>query len=762
MPSHERRRLVVTGTVQGVGFRPWAVRQARRLGLSGTAANDRTGLVLEVEGPSGALDAFVAALRTDPPPLALVANVSVSPMPAVSPRGEGRPHFIVVASRAGDGPAVAVPADVATCAACLDEMRDPAARRFRYPFTNCTDCGPRYTIIRSLPYDRATTTMAEFTMCDTCAHEYADPSDRRFHAEPIACPDCGPSLEADTGERGEEALARAAAGLVAGGILALKGIGGYHLAVLAGDEKAVARLRGRKARDDKPFAVMVSDADAAMALVVLDAEGLAALTSARRPIVVAPRRPEAAVAPGVAPNSADLGVLLAYSPLHHLLLADVGRPLVMTSGNRAHEPMAQHPVDARRQLGDIADEFLHHDRRIEVRCDDSVVRAVGGRTQVVRRSRGYAPEPLVLPGAGRRQILAVGAELKNTVAVAAGGTVVASHHLGDLEHPSAYAAFEQAIAQLLALTGVDPDVVVHDLHPEYLSTKWALDGDRPTIGVQHHHAHVASCLVDNERTGPVLGLAFDGLGFGADGTLWGGEFLAADLREFERVAHLRPVALPGGGAAVREPWRMALAWVALALGDDAAASLGPSLDPRWATVLALTSHPITPHTTSGGRLFDAIAALAGLRNVMTYEGQAAVELEAAARTVVDDDSGTSADGGWVGEGPAGEDGPWILDPSPLVADAFAGRLAGVAPRAIAASFHRRLAAGLSAAAAALARREGLTTVALTGGVFQNSLLTTLVADALGVSGLEVLLHHRVPPNDGGISIGQAAVVAATS
>ncbi len=762
MPSHERRRLVVTGTVQGVGFRPWAVRQARRLGLSGTAGNDRTGLVIEVQGPSMALDVFVAALHADPPPLALVADVAVSPLPLITDTDEGAPRFIVVASRAGEGPAVAVPADVATCEACLAEVRDPSSRRFRYPFTNCTDCGPRYTIIRSLPYDRAVTTMAGFPLCRDCAAEYADAGDRRFHAEPIACPACGPKLACDTGERGDEALAAAVNCLVGGGILAVKGIGGYHLAVVADDEAAVARLRTRKARDDKPFAVMVADVGAAAALVVLDAEGVSALSSSRRPIVIAPRRSGVAIAADVAPGSADLGVLLAYSPLHHLLLTDVGRPLVMTSGNRTHEPMAQHPDDARLQLAHIADVFLHHDRPIEVRCDDSVVRAIGGRVQVLRRSRGYAPEPLTLAAAGGRQILAVGAELKNTVAVAAGGTVVASHHLGDLEHPSAFAAFEKAIAQLLALTGVEPEVVAHDLHPEYLSTKWALEGDRPTFGVQHHHAHVASCLVDHGRTGPVLGLAFDGLGFGADGGLWGGEFLVADLRSFERVAHLRPVALPGGAAAVREPWRMALAWVALAIGEEAAISLGPSLDGRWAAVLALTSRPLTPRTTSGGRLFDAIAALAGLRSAATYEGQAAVALEAAARSFVDDGPRALDDGSWVGDAPVAGGEPWVLDPSELVGDALAGRLAGTEPAAIASSFHRRLAAGLSLTASSLARRNGLTAVALTGGVFQNTLLTNLIAAALTESGLEVLIHRRVPPNDGGISIGQAAIVASNS
>lgn len=763
MSRVERRRIVVRGTVQGVGFRPWAVRQATRLGLAGHVGNAGPDLIVEIEGTADRLDAFVNTIRLSPPPLALVGEVEVA---GIGPLGVA--GFDVCPSEPGlSTAAVAVPADVATCDACLAEVDDPADRRHRYPFTNCTDCGPRYTIIRALPYDRATTTVADFALCVDCRREYEDPGDRRFHAEPIACGACGPSLKWEAEGASavkEEALAAAVACVVAGGIVAMKGIGGYHLIVRADDAAAVGRLRQRKKRDEKPFAVMVATAEVASTLVELSAAARAELTSPRRPIVLARRRPvvNATLASGIAPGSPDLGILLPYSPLHHLMMAAVGAPLVMTSGNRTDEPIAQSADAATRQLADIADGFLHHDRPIHVRCDDSVVRASGGRVQVVRRSRGYAPSPIRLPpmpGTGLASVLAVGAELKSTVSIASGGAVVASHHLGDLEHPAAYEAFEAAVAHLLSLTRVDPDVVAHDLHPEYLSTKWAMAADRPLVGVQHHHAHVASCLVDHGRADPVVGIAFDGLGFGHDATLWGGEILLADLRSAQRLAHLRPVALPGGAAAIREPWRMALTWAALAVGPEAAAVLGPDLDDRWEQVLALAAAPSTFRTTSGGRLFDAIAALAGGRRTISYEGQAAAELETAAVLYLDSAEATDPDvaDAWVGT-PGAE--PWVLDPSPMIADALARRLARRSMGEISATFHRALAGGLVRASVLLAKRAGVGTVALTGGVFQNMLLTDLVAEGVTRAGLEVLVHRNVPPNDGGISIGQAAVASA--
>lgn len=753
-----RHRLVVRGTVQGVGFRPWIFREATGRGLDGHVGNAGGDVVIEVQGRPDRVADFTEALRSSPPPLALVSGIDISEIPV----RVGETGFIVRESEARVDAPVAVPADVATCAACLAEVADPRSRRHRYPFTNCADCGPRYTIIRSLPYDRSATTMAGFAMCADCRAEYEDPADRRFHAEPIACPACGPALmwEADGATEHAAAFDRAIACLLAGGIVAVKGVGGYHLAAVADDELAVQRLRERKARDEKPFAVMVATVEDAVALVDLTASALAEIVSPRRPIVIARRRPESRVADAVAPGSPDLGVLLPYSPLHHLLLDRVRRPLVMTSGNRTDEPIAQTREAARQELADIADGFLHHDRPIEVRCDDSIVRSRAARVQVVRRSRGFAPEPFTLPFSSAATVLAVGAELKSTVAIASGSSVVASHHLGDLEHPAAFIAFEQAIDHLCSLTGFKPEVIAHDLHPEYLSTKWALEKEQPSFGVQHHHAHVASCLVDNGRDEPVIGLALDGLGFGSDGTLWGGEVLLADLSTAQRLAHLRPVPLPGGVAAIREPWRMALVWASIAGGSEAAASLGAELDPQWHAVLSLAASPSTPMTSSAGRLFDAVAALAGGRRTITFEGQAAAELEAAARRWDGGDGYKwEGEGEWVGEV---EGVPWVLDPSSLVRDVLASRLAGRSTAAIAQRFHRDLAAGLARAAVSLAQRERVQVVALSGGVFQNLVLTELVAQRIVAAGVEVLLHRHVPANDGGISIGQAAVACAAA
>jgi hydrogenase maturation protein HypF len=751
-----RHRIRVTGTVQGVGFRPFVYRHATRLGLHGWVRNDSAGVLIEVEGDEAAVRELARLLVADPPPLALVGSVTAAAVPV-----EGGAGFAIVASAAAGAPTAPVSVDSATCPACIAEVDDPADRRHRYPFTNCTDCGPRYTIVRTVPYDRPATTMAGFTMCAACQAEYDDPADRRFHAQPNACPVCGPRLRwtvphpdlGSTGTReGSAALDAAIEALLAGNVVAVKGIGGFHLAVDATDAAAVAELRRRKARDDKPFAVMVADLDAARELCTLSAAAAEELTSAGRPIVIAPRRADAVVAPGVAPGLPDLGVLLAYSPLHHLLLSAVGRPLVMTSGNLSDEPIAHEDDDACERLAALVDGVLGHDRGIHIRCDDSVVRATpGDRTQVLRRSRGLAPAPLPLVVAARRPILAVGAELKSTVAVTLGTDVVASHHIGDLEHLATYRSFLQAIDHLCHLYGVVPDTVAHDLHPEYLSSKLAADLDLPAVGVQHHHAHLASCLTEHGRSGPVLGLAFDGLGYGPDGTLWGGELLVADLCGFERVGHLAATTMPGGGAAIREPWRMGVAWAHQAGVDD------PFDDPRRDAVHDLAARGVGPVTTSMGRLFDAAAALLGLRPVASYEAQAAIELEALARAVPRGEAPSYAVD--VARDAAGM---VLIHPGPLVAALLADRARGRAPALLAAGFHESIGAAAAVAAVDLAREHGLRTVALSGGVFQNVRLTEVVEEALTTAGLEVLVHRRVPPNDGGISIGQAAVAAATT
>ena len=751
----------VTGTVQGVGFRPFVFRHAVALGLVGFVLNDSSGVLIEVEGEQAEVAELCRLLSEAPPPLARVTSVDWATLP-----GDGTfDSFRIVESTAGRVPNVAVSVDSATCDECLSEVDDPQDRRHGYPFTNCTNCGPRYTIVLSVPYDRPATTMAGFKMCAECQAEYDDPADRRFHAQPNACASCGPRIAFYDPAAGLLAEAGAALdsvteALCAGRILAVKGIGGYHLACDATNHEAVAELRRRKARDDKPFALMVADLDMAGSLCVLDPDAESMLCSVARPIVLARRKPGAAVADAVAPRMPDLGLMLPYTPLHHLLMAKVARPLVMSSGNQSDDPIAHTDDDAFARLGPMVDGVLAHDRQIHVRCDDSVVRATGRRLQMVRRSRGYAPEALRLPRETARQVLAVGAEVKSTVSVAKESLVVCSHHIGDLEHLATYQAFLQATVHLCRLFGIEPEVVAHDLHPEYLSTKHALDLDLEPWPVQHHHAHIASCLAEHGHTGTVLGIAFDGLGYGTDGTMWGGEFLVADFNGFERVAHLQPVPLPGGVAAVREPWRMALAWTARAAGADAAARLGPGLDPRWSQVLplAVADGERRPSilTTSVGRLFDAVAALVGLRSQVTYEGQAAIELEVLARSV----PRTSARR-YPAEivGAASPDGLDVLDPSPLIATVLSEVERGTDRSEIAAGFHEGLGRATAALGARLARRHGLDTVALSGGVFQNARFSDTVEDALAADGLTVLVHESVPPNDGGISVGQAAIAA---
>jgi len=754
----KRRHLRVTGTVQGVGFRPFVYRLAVELELAGRVSNDSLGVLIEAEGSPDALDALSRRLIDEAPPLAVIASLSSQ---SHSPRGER--GFAIVDSRASGLPAVAVSVDAATCDQCLAELHDPHDRRYRYPFINCTNCGPRYTIIYSVPYDRASTTMAGFAMCPPCRREYEDPGDRRFHAEPIACAACGPrvalvSSVGDVLSIGDDALAHAVTRLEAGQILAVKGLGGFHLATDATSAEAVDDLRRRKARDDKPFAVMAPTLADARRLASLTPEAEQALSSPRRPIVLVPRLEpsgEGLLAPSIAPGLTEIGLMVAYTPLHHLLLEGLGRPLIMTSGNRSDEPIAHDDRDAIERLGPMVDAIVTHDRPIHIRADDSVVRARGqGRPiQVLRRARGFAPEPIALRRQVLAPVLAVGAELKNTVAVAKGTTVVASHHIGDLEHLAAYRSFLQAIDHLCSLTGVVPALVAHDLHPEYLSTKYASDLDLPLLGVQHHHAHIASCLAEHGREDRVLGLAFDGTGFGPDGSIWGGEFLVADLDGYKRVGHLAGVALVGGNQAVREPWRLALSWIRAACGHDEAARFGRETDPRWAPVLALVEGPEPLITTSAGRLFDAVASIIGVRHRVNYEAQAAIELEAiAAAEPVDTPFECEPAIGWV-------DGSLILDPAPVVAQVVAGRRLRIAPSVLAAAFHSSLAKGLVEAAAQLAADNATDTVALSGGVFQNARLATLVERDLTNRGLEVLTHSQVPPNDGGISIGQAAIAA---
>jgi hydrogenase maturation protein HypF len=731
-PALQRRRLLVTGVVQGVGFRPFVYGLAARHGLAGFVLNDGRGVVIEAEGDGVALDAFVAALRDEAPALARVDAIAATSLRPRDERG-----FAIASSRAGAAGAV-VPADAATCDECLRELFDRFDRRHRYPFVNCTQCGPRFTIVRGVPYDRPNTTMSGFEMCAECRREYEDPADRRFHAEPIACPACGPRLSMPL----EEAIDL----LRRGAILAVKGLGGWHLACDARSEAAVARLRSRKHREQKPFAVMAGDpwapggcpwaavrvprAADPDTLVDLGDEGERLLRSPERPIVLLRRRPEAAVAESVAPGNPWLGVMLPYTPLHHLLLHDFGAALVMTSGNRSDEPIAVEDEDAACRLGDIADAFLGHDRPIHRRCEDSVVRT----GFPMRRSRGFAPSALPLPLEARQPIVAAGAELKSTFCVARGSKAFLSPHLGDLDSEPAYRAFRADLRLYLDMLGVESGAVARDMHPDYLSTRWASEQDLPLVEVQHHHAHAAACLAEHGEQGPALALVFDGTGYGADGTLWGGELLRCDLAAFERVAHLEPVPLPGGDAAIREPWRSAAAYLERA-GR-------PVPFDRWRLVrqsLAVNA----PLSSGMGRLFDAVAALLRVRERVTYEGQAAIELE------------------WLADGAEAE--PYrcrveegVIHGADLVAAAYDDLTAGRPRAEIAAAFHE----GVAAAAAAACEQAGEPrTVVLSGGSFQNLRLLAATRRRLERLGFRVLAHRRVPPNDAGISYGQAAVAA---
>jgi hydrogenase maturation protein HypF len=751
-----RVRLRVEGTVQGVGFRPFVFRLAQDEGLGGHVRNDPHGVVIEVEGPAQALERFAARLAAEAPPRAGVERVVSEPIPT-----EGGHGFRILESVRADAPDALVTPDSATCAECLAELRDRADRRYRYPFTNCTNCGPRFTIVRGVPYDRAATTMAGFTMCPECRREYADPGDRRFHAQPNACPACGPQVRlVDAAGRdlpkgaAVDAVAAAAAAIAAGRIVAVKGIGGYHLACAAADEEAVRSLRARKHREQRPFALMVADVEAARRLVALGDGEQRLLESAARPIVLVRRLEGAAVAGAVAPHAPELGVMLAYSPLHHVLLDDVNAAaglgaIVLTSGNVSDEPIAYRDGDALDRLAGIADCFLVHDRPIQSRTDDSVVRVAAGRDAVLRRSRGYVPAHLELPVPADRPLLACGAEQKSTFCVARGARAWVGHHLGDLEHAAALEAYREGVGHFERLFAVRPQVVVHDLHPGYLSTAFALErDDAEIVAVQHHHAHLAACLAEHGVDGPAVGAIYDGTGYGADGTVWGGELLAGDLRGFERAGWLRQVAMPGGTAAIRQPWRMAAAWLADAFGapQPPPVWLGAALDrPRWDAVARIgESAEVSPLTSSAGRLFDAVGALCGLCLEATYEGEAAVRLEAAATR---------------GTARAYELGPG-LDPRPLVRAVAADLAAGVAVADVAAGFHTAVARATAAACAAAAGDRGIGAVVLSGGVFQNRLLLEATTALLERAGLRVLVPALLPPNDGGISFGQAAIAAA--
>jgi hydrogenase maturation protein HypF len=751
----ERRAIAIQGTVQGVGFRPFVHGLASRLHLGGFVRNQTGGVQIEVEGETAPLEQFLSNLVSAAPPLATIEAVSWE---SQTPCGDRR-FRIEPSDDSAAGPVTIAP-DVATCDACLAELFNPRDRRFRYPFLNCTNCGPRLTIVTGAPYDRPRTTMAAFAMCRACRAEYENPADRRFHAQPIACPDCGPRLEL-LDSRGQtincpDPIRLLAVAIGHGKIAAIKGLGGYHLVCDAANESAVAELRSRKARLEKPFAVMVQDAAAAEELCfVTDAERQL-LTSRRRPIVLLRRRRITPIAEGVAPLNPHLGVMLPCTPLHHLLIREVrGATLVMTSGNRSDEPIAIDEPDAIHRLGGIADIFLAHNRRIHVRCDDSVTRVIAGRESPIRRSRGHAPQAITIPFACHAPILAVGAHLKATFALGHERRAILSHHLGDLDHLEAYRAFERDIALYEQLFSLRPSCIAHDQHPDYASTRYArrraADNGVPAIGVQHHHAHMASCMAEHGLADPVIGVTFDGTGFGPDGAVWGGEFLVGDFDGFKRAAHFRYVPMPGGELAARHPWRMAAAHLM-----DARATCAAYENRLPAALLRTVRRMLerqfnSPMTSSVGRLFDAVASLAGVRDSTSHEGQAAMQLEWLAATA-------AADQPYPFDLPATDAGI-VVDTRPLIRAAAADVDRGVLPARIARRFHCTLTDIIRRICRQLRTAWNLSSVVLSGGVFMNAILSAESARGLEQDGFAVYVHQRVPPNDGGVSLGQLAVAA---
>jgi hydrogenase maturation protein HypF len=756
----KRRRCEVRvgGVVQGVGFRPFVYTTAVALGLSGVVRNDSAGAVIELEGDGSDIDQFLIRLRERPPPLAVIESVEKHEIPVAGGTG-----FTIGDSSRSDGGRTLASPDVAMCGECAAEQRDPANRRYRHAFVNCTNCGPRFTIIASMPYDRSSTTMANFSMCADCAREYADPADRRFHAQPVCCPKCGPTVgyrDRDGRETDGEAGLQAARTLLrAGGVLAVKGIGGYHLACDASNGQAVTELRHRKRRGDKPFAVMVPDLPTAHGIAIVDDTCARLLTGPQRPIVLMPRRPGTPIADSVAPHVPDLGVMTAYTPLHALIFGlDGDEPgptaLVMTSGNLGGEPICATDDDALHRLSHLADGWLMHNRDILVPCDDSVVRVVDHAELPVRRSRGYAPLPVALP-VPVPPTLAVGADLKNTLAVADRKYAWLSQHIGDMDDLATLSAFGSAERHLEALTGVAPEVVVADSHPGYRSTAWAHRhaGDRPVRTVQHHHAHVAAVMAEHglDGTQQILGFAFDGTGYGPDGATWGGEVLLADYKGYQRRAQLKYVPMAGGDVSVHRPYRMALShlWAAgLRWDDDLPPVAACPAAERRALSHQLASGLGCLPTSSMGRLFDAAAALIGVRQIVDYEAQAAIELEGRSR---DTEPGAVRYAFGVEAGGSST----VVDPAPVLVAIVADLRDGVPAGVIGARFHHAVAEVI--VELATAEDPIPRTVALTGGVFQNATLLRLARDGLAAKGFEVLTHRVVPPNDGGIALGQLLV-----
>jgi hydrogenase maturation protein HypF len=751
--QEQRQRLRVNGIVQGVGFRPFVYRLARQLHLGGFINNDAQGVLIEIQGETAALCTFVERLSAEHPAGARIDSCHISTIDLADDA-----TFVIGASHHGSVAATLISPDLAVCEDCLRELFDPGDRRFRYPFINCTHCGPRYTIIDAIPYDRPNTSMHRFTMCADCKREYNDPENRRFHAQPVACPVCGPELalhnsRPDTDH--PDLVLRTVELLRTGKILAIRGLGGFHLAVDAANDEAVAELRRRKGRAEKPLAMMVPDIDTIRRHATVSGDEAALLESTQRPIVLLRRRPEiTGIADAVAFTHQYFGFMLPYTPLHYLIMRDFGAPLVMTSGNITEEPIAIGNVEAMERLKDLADYFLLHNRDIRQRCDDSIARVALGRPRMIRRARSYVPDPLYIDPAVTGPLLAVGGELKNTVALAREERVFMSQHVGDLDNPAALGFFEECIQHMQRVLEIEPQAIVCDMHPEYLSTKWAhRQTDLPVIEVQHHHAHLASVLAEHKVTEPAIGLILDGTGYGTDGTIWGGEVLVGDANSFERFAWLQPVHLPGGSAAIRQPWRMGASYLRYACGGDAARRM-PGRDPAELDTLfgAMDKGINSPLTSSCGRLFDGMAALLGLCQENKYEAQAAMALEMAAMRAT------------------GRPTPWPLPDELIFQEALPfdwliracirRRDRGDSVSEIAQGFHATLAEVFIETAQRARDTFKLNHVALSGGVYQNTLFLEYLVRRLEAASFQVWIHERVPTNDGGLALGQVVVANA--
>ena len=753
-----RRQIEVSGIVQGVGFRPYVYRLATNRRLNGIIRNTSAGVTIEVQGPQEAVQDFVQCLPAEAPPLSRITSFVVHDVPC-----NGDADFRIVHSHAGEEVRTLISPDVAICNDCLRELFDPADRRYGYPFINCTNCGPRFTIVRDIPYDRPSTSMAVFPMCAECQAEYEDPLNRRFHAQPNACWKCGPQVELrDKSGRAlhcRDPIAEAALALHAGSIIAVKGLGGFHLAADATNRAAVALLRQRKRRVEKPFAIMVPDVAAAEDICELDLAARSVLESIQRPIVLLPKRTPNSIPDEVAPFNRYLGVFLPYTPLHYLLLREGGfKALVMTSGNLSEEPIAIINREAVARLGGLTDYFLVHNRDILLRCDDSVVRVSNGKTHQLRRSRGFVPVPVFLKES-QPSVLAVGGELKNTICLTKGNHAFLSQHIGDLENAESYGFFAEAVAHLERILEIQPEIIAYDLHPDYFSTKWAQQqSGAKLVAVQHHHAHIASCMAENHLDGDVIGFALDGTGYGTDGHIWGGEVLIADYRGFKRAAHFEYVPLPGGAAAIREPWRMAISYLAHHFGRDFLRQEIPfvrQLDMAKTTlILRMIEQNInSPLTSSCGRLFDAVAALTGIRQEVNYEAQAAIELEMAI-------SCSDRQNTYSFEIMPDED-TWIIGTRPLFAAIMSDLTKHANPGDISRRFHDGLVKMFVRIAELIRQKTGLIRVCLSGGTFNNAYLAQQLELRLAAAGFEVFTQHEVPAGDGGLSLGQAVIAAKT-